>query len=117
MRCCRGVSTNGPTVSRAFRNSRQTSSTPGVLLPRSCLTASVTSPPNSKEMEMEEGTFKYCCTRYQQKPVPVKWLKSYTVQDDNCNIRAIIFKTVKNRHICANPEDKWVNIAIPLLPR
>uniref|UniRef100_A0A668S5W1 Chemokine interleukin-8-like domain-containing protein n=1 Tax=Oreochromis aureus TaxID=47969 RepID=A0A668S5W1_OREAU len=64
MRCCRGVSTNGPTVSR-----------------------------------------KYCCTRYQQKPVPVKWLKSYTVQDDNCNIRAIIFKTVKNRHICANPED------------
>uniref|UniRef100_A0AAZ1X875 Chemokine interleukin-8-like domain-containing protein n=1 Tax=Oreochromis aureus TaxID=47969 RepID=A0AAZ1X875_OREAU len=71
MRCCRGVSTNGPTVSR-----------------------------------------KYCCTRYQQKPVPVKWLKSYTVQDDNCNIRAIIFKTVKNRHICANPEDKWVNIAL-----
>uniref|UniRef100_A0A669C238 Chemokine interleukin-8-like domain-containing protein n=1 Tax=Oreochromis niloticus TaxID=8128 RepID=A0A669C238_ORENI len=62
-----------------------------------------------------KGSKKYCCTRYQQKPVPVKWLKSYTVQDDNCKLRAIIFKTVKNRHICANPEDKWVNIAIPLL--
>ncbi|CAI5641375.1 C-C motif chemokine 26 [Oreochromis niloticus] len=65
----------------------------------------------------ESSSKKYCCTRYQQKPVPVKWLKSYTVQDDNCKLRAIIFKTVKNRHICANPEDKWVNIAIPLLPR
>ncbi|KAL3988415.1 transient receptor potential cation channel subfamily M member 4 [Sarotherodon galilaeus] len=65
----------------------------------------------------ESSSKKYCCTRYQQKPVPVKRLKSYTVQDDNCNIRAIIFKTVKNRHICANPEDNWVKIAIPLLPR
>ncbi|XP_039877791.1 C-C motif chemokine 26 [Simochromis diagramma] len=65
----------------------------------------------------ESSSNKYCCTRYQQKPVQVKWLKSYTVQDDNCKLRAIIFKTVKNRHICANPEDEWVKIAIQLLPR
>uniref|UniRef100_A0A669F5N5 Chemokine interleukin-8-like domain-containing protein n=1 Tax=Oreochromis niloticus TaxID=8128 RepID=A0A669F5N5_ORENI len=74
-------------------------------------------PPVSEVQPQSLSFSKYCCTRYQQKPVPVKWLKSYTVQDDNCKLRAIIFKTVKNRHICANPEDKWVNIAIPLLPR
>uniref|UniRef100_A0AAX7T9U5 Chemokine interleukin-8-like domain-containing protein n=1 Tax=Astatotilapia calliptera TaxID=8154 RepID=A0AAX7T9U5_ASTCA len=64
-----------------------------------------------------KGSNKYCCTRYQQNPVSVKRLKSYTVQDDNCKLKAIIFKTVKNRHICANPEDEWVKIAIQLLPR
>uniref|UniRef100_A0A668RYV9 Chemokine interleukin-8-like domain-containing protein n=1 Tax=Oreochromis aureus TaxID=47969 RepID=A0A668RYV9_OREAU len=65
----------------------------------------------------EYGSKKYCCTRYQQKPVPVKWLKRKKSQ---LQLKHIIntdchFKTVKNRHICANPEDKWVNIAIPLL--
>uniref|UniRef100_A0A3B4FLT9 Chemokine interleukin-8-like domain-containing protein n=1 Tax=Pundamilia nyererei TaxID=303518 RepID=A0A3B4FLT9_9CICH len=82
-------------------------STPGVLLPKSCLTASAASP-NSKKMEMEEGTFVPCSSG--QNPVSVKRLKSYTVQDDNCKLRAIIFKTEKNRHICANPEDQWVKI-------
>uniref|UniRef100_A0A3Q2W6V6 Chemokine interleukin-8-like domain-containing protein n=1 Tax=Haplochromis burtoni TaxID=8153 RepID=A0A3Q2W6V6_HAPBU len=62
----------------------------------------------------EYGSNKYCCTRYQQNPVSVKRLKSYTVQDDNCKLRAIIFKTEKNRHICANPEDEWVKITFLL---
>uniref|UniRef100_A0A3P9CC49 Arrestin domain-containing protein 3 n=1 Tax=Maylandia zebra TaxID=106582 RepID=A0A3P9CC49_9CICH len=41
----RRVNQDNPTTSRAFRNSGQSSSTPGALPPRSCLTASVTSPP------------------------------------------------------------------------
>ncbi|KAL3968637.1 hormone-sensitive lipase [Sarotherodon galilaeus] len=41
----RRVNQDSPTTSRAFRNSGRTSSTPGALPPRSCLTASVTSTP------------------------------------------------------------------------
>lgn len=37
-----------------------------------------------------KGSNKYCCTRYQQNPVSVKRLKSYTVQDDNCKLKAIM---------------------------
>ncbi|XP_030608793.1 C-C motif chemokine 20 [Archocentrus centrarchus] len=60
----------------------------------------------------ESSPRKYCCTQYQETPVPVKRLKSYTVQDDYCKIRAIIFKTVKNRPVCANPDEQWVQEAM-----
>uniref|UniRef100_A0A3B3HKM7 Chemokine interleukin-8-like domain-containing protein n=1 Tax=Oryzias latipes TaxID=8090 RepID=A0A3B3HKM7_ORYLA len=55
---------------------------------------------------------KLCCTRYQStgNHFPVQRLKSYRVQEDtgNCNIRAIIFLTVKGRVFCANPNQQWV---------
>uniref|UniRef100_A0A8C7WQN8 Chemokine interleukin-8-like domain-containing protein n=1 Tax=Oryzias sinensis TaxID=183150 RepID=A0A8C7WQN8_9TELE len=53
---------------------------------------------------------KLCCTRYQSNHFPVQRLKSYRVQEDtgNCNIRAIIFLTVKGRVFCANPKQQWV---------
>uniref|UniRef100_A0A3Q4N164 Uncharacterized protein n=1 Tax=Neolamprologus brichardi TaxID=32507 RepID=A0A3Q4N164_NEOBR len=52
-----------------------------------------------------KGSNKYCCTRYQQKPVSVKRSAVILMSELFLNIS---FKTVKNRHICANPEDEWV---------
>ncbi|XP_070830174.1 C-C motif chemokine 20 [Chaetodon trifascialis] len=59
-----------------------------------------------------------CCTRYHESPVPVRLLKYYTIQDDvdYCNIKAIIFKTVKNKLLCANPDRKWVQKAMESVP-
>uniref|UniRef100_A0A673N1D4 Chemokine interleukin-8-like domain-containing protein n=1 Tax=Sinocyclocheilus rhinocerous TaxID=307959 RepID=A0A673N1D4_9TELE len=55
-----------------------------------------------------------CCTKYSSLPFPVLRLKDFTRQDATmtCNIEAVIFTTVKNRQICANPDDLWVQNAI-----
>ncbi|XP_016347599.1 monocyte chemotactic protein 1B [Sinocyclocheilus anshuiensis] len=55
-----------------------------------------------------------CCTKYSSQPFPVLRLKDFTRQDATmtCNIEAVIFTTVKNRQICANPDDLWVQNAI-----
>ncbi|XP_049889553.1 eotaxin [Epinephelus moara] len=59
-----------------------------------------------------------CCTEYQENRIPVKFLKYYKIQEitDNCNIKAVIFKTVKNRLLCADPDKKWVKIAMETVP-
>ncbi|XP_028648227.1 C-C motif chemokine 20-like [Erpetoichthys calabaricus] len=51
-----------------------------------------------------------CCISYAKTSVPCYRLKGYTIQTnkDSCNIDAIIFHTIKNIRICANPSDKWV---------
>ncbi|XP_051556882.1 C-C motif chemokine 4-like, partial [Myxocyprinus asiaticus] len=55
-----------------------------------------------------------CCTKYSSHPLPFLRLKDFTLQDTTmiCNIDAVIFTTVKNRQICANPNDPWVQKAI-----
>ncbi|KTG46401.1 hypothetical protein cypCar_00004352 [Cyprinus carpio] len=55
-----------------------------------------------------------CCTKYSSHPFPVLRLKDFTRQDPTmtCNLEAVIFTTVKNRQICANPDDLWVQNAI-----
>ncbi|XP_067309397.1 monocyte chemotactic protein 1B [Pseudorasbora parva] len=55
-----------------------------------------------------------CCTKYTLQPFPVLRLKDFTQQDATrtCNINAVIFTTVKDRLICANPDDLWVQKAI-----
>uniref|UniRef100_A0A672RTI8 Chemokine interleukin-8-like domain-containing protein n=1 Tax=Sinocyclocheilus grahami TaxID=75366 RepID=A0A672RTI8_SINGR len=55
-----------------------------------------------------------CCTKYSSQPFPVLRLKDFTRQDATmtCNIEAVIFTTVKNRQICANPDDLWVQNAV-----
>uniref|UniRef100_A0A8D0CP30 C-C motif chemokine n=1 Tax=Sander lucioperca TaxID=283035 RepID=A0A8D0CP30_SANLU len=55
----------------------------------------------------------FCCTQYQENPIPVKFLKYYRIQEviDHCNIKAIIFKTWRNKLVCADPDRKWVKIA------
>ncbi|XP_029970032.1 C-C motif chemokine 20 [Salarias fasciatus] len=58
-----------------------------------------------------------CCTRYSKTPMPVKLLTACTPQTDlgACNIKAIIFRTVKNRLVCADPEKRWVKKAMKSL--
>ncbi|XP_026170076.1 C-C motif chemokine 20 [Mastacembelus armatus] len=67
----------------------------------------------------ESKPMKSCCTQYHESPIPFKALQHYTVQDEkqNCNIKAIIFTTKKNRLVCANPDREWVQYAIGSLPK
>uniref|UniRef100_A0A3Q1GWJ3 Chemokine interleukin-8-like domain-containing protein n=1 Tax=Acanthochromis polyacanthus TaxID=80966 RepID=A0A3Q1GWJ3_9TELE len=66
-----------------------------------------------------KGPPRFCCTRYQETQVPVKMLKSYRLQDDlgHCNIKAVVLKTKKNKDLCANPEEEWVQKAMELISR
>uniref|UniRef100_A0A3P8SRH8 Chemokine interleukin-8-like domain-containing protein n=1 Tax=Amphiprion percula TaxID=161767 RepID=A0A3P8SRH8_AMPPE len=66
-----------------------------------------------------DGPPRFCCTRYQETQVPVKMLKSYRIQDDmgHCNIKAVVFKTKRNKDLCGNPEEEWVQKAMELIPR
>uniref|UniRef100_A0A3Q0RJQ1 Chemokine interleukin-8-like domain-containing protein n=1 Tax=Amphilophus citrinellus TaxID=61819 RepID=A0A3Q0RJQ1_AMPCI len=63
---------------------------------------------------------KYCCTQYQKTAVPVKRLKSYTVQDDYFRTQrqsCCGTNTVKNRPVCANPDEQWVQEAMMSVPK
>ncbi|KAM7400760.1 hypothetical protein PAMA_005107 [Pampus argenteus] len=67
----------------------------------------------------ESSPVKNCCTQYHENPIPVKLLKYYTVQEIThfCNIKAVIFRTVKNRLLCANPDTEWVQRALVSVPK
>ncbi|XP_007567994.1 eotaxin [Poecilia formosa] len=60
-----------------------------------------------------------CCTKNYDKPIALKNLRSFTVQNDTeiCNIKAIIFLTVKDKLVCANPEKPWVIRAMEYLKK
>ncbi|XP_068605393.1 C-C motif chemokine 20 isoform X2 [Brachionichthys hirsutus] len=60
-----------------------------------------------------------CCTQYHESPVPKKFLKYYRVQRDTdyCNLNAVIFMTVKNKLLCADPARKWVQRAMTFVPQ
>ncbi|XP_069013305.1 C-C motif chemokine 20 [Embiotoca jacksoni] len=62
----------------------------------------------------ESGPVKSCCTQYHETPLPVKVLRSYRIQDrkEYCNIKAVIFKMVKGRFVCADPDSMWVQKAM-----
>ncbi|KAI3375003.1 hypothetical protein L3Q82_021530 [Scortum barcoo] len=67
----------------------------------------------------ESSPMRFCCTQYQQDPVPVKALKYYRIQDirEDCNINAVMFKTKKNKIICADPDRPWVKHAMESVPK
>ncbi|XP_067460749.1 C-C motif chemokine 20 [Thunnus thynnus] len=67
----------------------------------------------------ESSSMRSCCTKYQEKPIPVGRLIGYTIQEitDYCNIKAVMFKTVRNKLVCANPEAEWVKNAMASVPR
>ncbi|XP_029309666.1 C-C motif chemokine 20-like [Cottoperca gobio] len=60
---------------------------------------------------------KACCTRYNRKPVPFQRIKGFKEQttQENCNIEAIIFYTVKKNEICVTRKDEWVRRILELL--
>ncbi|XP_011377666.1 C-C motif chemokine 16 [Pteropus vampyrus] len=61
-----------------------------------------------------------CCMKYHEKIIPRKLVVGHR-KALSCYLPAIIFITKKNREICANPNEKWVQDYIndsnlPLLP-
>ncbi|XP_029782621.1 C-C motif chemokine 16 [Suricata suricatta] len=61
-----------------------------------------------------------CCLKYHEKVLPRKLVVGYR-KALNCYMPAIIFVTKKNREVCTNPNNKWVQEYIkdpnlPLLP-
>ncbi|KAF0871290.1 CCL16 protein, partial [Crocuta crocuta] len=61
-----------------------------------------------------------CCLKYHEKVLPRKLVVGYR-KALNCYLPAIIFVTKKNREVCTNPNNKWVQEYIkdpnlPLLP-
>ncbi|XP_072488429.1 fractalkine [Notamacropus eugenii] len=47
--------------------------------------------------------------------IPRQFLKRYDLTSPSCRIQAILFTTIKNRIICADPNEKWVQDAIQFL--
>ncbi|XP_054449319.1 C-C motif chemokine 16 [Pteronotus mesoamericanus] len=61
-----------------------------------------------------------CCLKYQKKVLPRKLVVGYR-KALNCHLPAVIFITKKNREICTNPSNEWVqdylkDPNLPLLP-
>uniref|UniRef100_A0A3Q3A7S0 Chemokine interleukin-8-like domain-containing protein n=1 Tax=Kryptolebias marmoratus TaxID=37003 RepID=A0A3Q3A7S0_KRYMA len=63
-----------------------------------------------------KGVRPACCVKYHRHPMQPKFLEDYVVQKIGvCKLKAIIFKTVKNRIVCADPNKKWVKKGIKYL--
>ncbi|XP_006102118.1 C-C motif chemokine 8-like [Myotis lucifugus] len=57
-----------------------------------------------------------CCHSVVDKVVRIQRLKSYTkVTNTQCTWEAVIFKTKKDKEICADPKEKWVQDTMRLL--
>ncbi|KAE8622700.1 hypothetical protein XENTR_v10005338 [Xenopus tropicalis] len=56
-----------------------------------------------------------CCFDYIKKPIPPKHVADYFYTSSRCSRFAVVLVTRKNRKICANPEDEWVNNIINVL--
>ncbi|XP_008061660.1 C-C motif chemokine 16 [Carlito syrichta] len=61
-----------------------------------------------------------CCLKYNEKVLPRKLVMGYR-NALSCHLPAIIFVTKKNREVCTNPSNNWVQEYIkdpnlPLLP-
>ncbi|XP_033894126.2 C-C motif chemokine 20-like [Acipenser ruthenus] len=67
----------------------------------------------------EQAAAAGCCYSYSIKPLHCSRIRGYTIQTtkDACNIDAIVFHSIGNRNICANPLDKWVMDRIECLNR
>ncbi|XP_067897497.1 C-C motif chemokine 20-like [Heterodontus francisci] len=60
-----------------------------------------------------------CCLRYSRNRLPFRLISGYVEQQSNeiCDIDAIVFYTVGGRAVCANPDSRWVKIALKLLSK
>ncbi|NXI04355.1 CCL4 protein, partial [Pachycephala philippinensis] len=49
-----------------------------------------------------------CCFEYITRPLPLSRVVKYEHTGSNCFLPAVIFTTIKDKRVCANPNDKWV---------
>ncbi|KAL7839902.1 hypothetical protein SRHO_G00265600 [Serrasalmus rhombeus] len=51
-----------------------------------------------------------CCLSVSNQPIPRQILAGYTeqVKGDGCHIHAVLFRTKKNRVLCAPPDAPWI---------
>ncbi|XP_064533744.1 C-C motif chemokine 5-like [Pseudopipra pipra] len=49
-----------------------------------------------------------CCTEFITRPLPLRLVKSYEHTGSSCSQPAVIFTTIKDKLVCANPDEKWV---------
>ncbi|XP_043836780.1 C-C motif chemokine 17 [Dromiciops gliroides] len=58
-----------------------------------------------------------CCNTYTKGAIPFSKIVTWSKTSAACRKEAIVFVTVLNKSICANPQEKWVKRAIKLLSR
>ncbi|XP_076837587.1 C-C motif chemokine 4 [Brachyhypopomus gauderio] len=58
-----------------------------------------------------------CCTNFSPHPLHVSRVRDFKVQDvtTTCRLHAVIFFTVRDRKICADPDAPWVKHTISYL--
>ncbi|XP_054143316.1 C-C motif chemokine 5-like isoform X2 [Melozone crissalis] len=49
-----------------------------------------------------------CCVVYNLGPLPLSHVKNYVPTGGHCSKPAVIFTTIKNKLVCAHPDEKWV---------
>ncbi|NXH28106.1 CCL5 protein, partial [Myiagra hebetior] len=49
-----------------------------------------------------------CCVKYITRPLPLSLVAKYNHTGRHCYLPAVIFTTTKNRMVCANLNEKWV---------
>ncbi|NWI71575.1 CCL5 protein, partial [Todus mexicanus] len=55
-----------------------------------------------------------CCTQFSTSALPSSRIVMYQFTNSHCPQPAVIFTTIKDRKVCAKPDDKWVqNIVNP----
>ncbi|EHB05123.1 C-C motif chemokine 2 [Heterocephalus glaber] len=64
------------------------------------------------DVKHDEETPFACCFSFLSKTIPLHFLRDYQLTSDMCSLKAVLFKTKKNRQACANPKQKWVQDAM-----
>ncbi|TFJ99262.1 S100-A2-like protein [Platysternon megacephalum] len=75
-----------------------------VLSTACCSQASI----EEKSFAMSSGITSDCCFNYTSRLIPRGFVVDYFVTNSMCSQPAVVFITKKDRKICANPEDAWV---------
>ncbi|XP_026571738.1 C-C motif chemokine 5-like [Pseudonaja textilis] len=62
----------------------------------------------SQTQAQYESILLVCCFDYVKRPLPETILKSFEQTEGRCSMPAVVFITKKDRRICADPSEQWV---------